>query len=109
MNVRAGHPMLVMLAGIDSGRFHVGGEVFLNCPKILELLVEMAGKQQYGVLQFAQAAVQRTLAEVACHDRGADRDFRDQEYAAQDQPADPTASEPSLDVEGGDAGWRHPS
>jgi hypothetical protein len=47
-----------------------------------------AGQQQDGVFQFAFAAVQRALAEIAGHDRGADRDGRNQEYAAKDKPVD---------------------
>ena len=60
--------------------------------EIFELLIEMAGQQQHGVFQFALAVVQRALAEIADHDRGADRDRGDQQYAADDQPADRTAA-----------------
>ena len=67
-------------------------QVFLDDREILELLVEMARQQQHGVFQFALAVVQRAFAEIAGHDGGADRDRRDQQHAAQDQPADRTAA-----------------
>ena len=91
MNVDTGHPALVVLAGLDSGGLHVGDEVFLDGPKIDQLLIEVARKQQNGVLQLAFAIVQRALAEISDHHGGADGDGHDQERAAKDEPADRVA------------------
>ncbi len=107
MNVLAGHPTPVLFAGVDSGRFHVSDKVFLNRPEILELLVEMTGQQQHGVFQLAFAALQRALAKITGHDRRADRDCRNEEYAAKDQPADRTAANQMSQVEGGGPVYRH--
>ena len=79
MDVRAGHPALVMLGAVDSARSHIRDQVVLNDAEVLELLVEVAGKQQHGVFQFALAVVQRALAEISNHDGGADGDCRDQQ------------------------------
>ncbi len=72
----------------DSDHLDLRDDESLNDRKILELLVKVAGQQQNGVFQFAFAAVQRTLAEIAGHDCGADRDGRNQECAAEDKPVD---------------------
>ena len=92
MDVRAGHATLEVLAGFDIGRFYVGDKVFLDRTEIAELLVEMARQQQHSVFKFALAAAQGTLTEVVGHDGGADRDCRDQQHAANDQPSDRTAA-----------------
>ena len=59
----------------------------------------MAGQQQHRVFQLALAVAKRALAGVVGHDRGADRDRRDQQHAAQDQPADRTAANGVPEVE----------
>ena len=95
----ARHPGLVVLRRGDAVRSHEGDQVVLYDLEILELLIEMAGQQQHGVLQLALAVMQRTFAEIAGHHGGADRDRRDQQHAAQDQPADRAAAERGRDFE----------
>jgi len=107
MEILTGHPTLVILARSDPAGLHIGNEVFLNCPEVVELLIEMAGQQQDGVFQFAFAIAQRTLTEIAGHDGRADHDCRNQECAANDKPADRTAANRSFDVGGGGAVCRH--
>src|ERR1700761_7240794 len=53
---------------------------------IVQLLVEVTGKQGYGIFQLAFAARDRVLAEAANHHRGADRNGADQHDAANDKP-----------------------
>jgi hypothetical protein len=62
-----------------------------NC-SIVQLLVKVMGKQQDGVFQFAFAAFKRVLPEIAYHHHGPDRDDRDQQDAASDNPANWIAS-----------------
>ncbi len=107
VSVRAGHLTPVVFAGIDSGCLHVGDKVSLNRRDVIELPIEVAGQQQYGVFQFAFAVVQRALSEIADHDRRADRDRRNQEYAAKDKPADRTAANGMFEDEGGGPVYRH--
>jgi hypothetical protein len=63
--------------------------------------IEMASQQHHGVLKFALAAVQRALPKSAGHDRRSDRDRRDQDQAAGDQPADRAAPNGGPRVERG--------
>ena len=77
---------------------HEVDQVLLHDLEVLELLVEMAGQQQHGVFQLALAVAQRAFAEIAGHDGGADRDRRDQEDAAEDQPADRAAAKDGRDA-----------
>ena len=100
MDVRAGHSPFEILGAVDPVRAHIRDQVVLNGAEVFELLVEVAGKQQYGVFQFALAVVQRALAEISDHDRGADGDRRDQQPAARDEPANRIVADGSLDVEG---------
>ncbi len=53
---------------------------------VLELLVEVTGKQEDGVLQLALAVEKRALAEFTGHHDGADENRRDQQAAAKRQP-----------------------
>ena len=109
VNVRAGHPALVVLAGFDAGGLHIGGDVLLDGAEVLQLLVEMAGQQQHGVFEFAGAAVQRAFAKIAGHDGGADRDGGDQESTADDEPADRVAADRAREVQQGGRLFRHRS
>src|ERR1700730_10410919 len=84
-------------------------DVFLNGAEVLQLLVEMAGQQQHGVVELACAAVQGALAKILGHDGRADRDGRDQEYAADDQPAYRVAADRTREVERGASFCRHRS
>ncbi|HYU51612.1 MAG TPA: hypothetical protein VEK37_01650 [Gemmatimonadaceae bacterium] len=93
----------------DSDHLDLRDHEFLNDREIFELLIEVAGQQQDGVFQLAFAAVQRTLAEVAGHDCGADRDGRNQEYAAKDKPADRIAAGGMSHAERGGTICRHGS
>ena len=63
-----------------------GDHVFGERVGILELLVEVTGKQEDGVLQLALAVDKRTLAEFTGHHDGADENRRDQQTAAKGQP-----------------------
>ena len=104
MDVVAGHPALVVLDGRDPAGTHERDQVLLHDLEVFELLVEMTGEQQHGVFQLAFAVAQRALAEIAGHDGRADGDGRDQERAAQDQPADRAAAEGGRNPEGAGAG-----
>mgnify|MGYP007010740963 CR=1 FL=1 len=44
VNVWAGHPAHVVLAGIDPSGLHIGNEVVLDDCQILELLIEVLGQ-----------------------------------------------------------------
>ncbi len=107
MDVMAGHPALVVLGRRDPAGTHERDQVLLHDLEVFELLVEMASQQQHGVFQFAFAAAQRALAEIAGHDGRADRDGGDQECAAQDQPADRAAAEGGRNSEGCCTGRNH--
>jgi hypothetical protein len=109
VDVRAGHPAFVMLDRIDPARLHVRDQVFLNGAQVLELLVEVARQQQHRVFQLALGVVERALAEIADHHHGPDRDGRDQQHAAENQPADRIVAHGSFDVEGGGTVCRHRS
>jgi len=93
----------------DPGMPDLRDNVSLNGPEVFELLVEVAGQQQHGVLQLALTAVQRTLAKIAGHDRGADHDCSDQERAANDKPADRAAARRMLEIGRGGTVCRHGS
>ena len=67
------------------------GNVPQDDREILKLLIEVTGEQQHGVFEFALVAVQGAFAEIADHDRRADRDRRDQKYGAGNEPADRSA------------------
>ena len=76
----------------DSGCLDLRDHVALDRHEVLELLVEMTGHQQHGVFELVLGARQSTIAEGAGHDRGADRDCRDQQRAAGHEPADRAAA-----------------
>src|SRR5665213_2381374 len=48
----------------------------------------MMSQQQYGICQFAGAAVQRSLTQIANHDCSSNRNGRDQQSSAKDKPPD---------------------
>jgi len=82
----------------DAGRLHVLDEIVHGNLEVGELLIEMARQQQHGVLQLAFAALQRAIAEIADRHRGADRDRRNQQHAASNQPANRIAAARGLAV-----------
>src|SRR3984885_9027236 len=53
---------------------------------IVQLLVEVTGKQNGCIFQFAFAALDRMIAEITDHHRGAARNGRNQQNAANDEP-----------------------
>ncbi|TMJ86814.1 MAG: hypothetical protein E6G79_05680 [Alphaproteobacteria bacterium] len=75
------------------GELHFRDQIGREDIGIFELLVEVAGEQQYGVFQFAFAVAQRALAELADDERRADGDRRDQKNATKDEPEDRTSPE----------------
>jgi len=77
-----------MFDGSNAAGLHVRDQVFLDGAEILELLIKVAGEQQYGVFQLAFTVVQRSLAETPDHDCGADGDCSDQQQAAENEPPD---------------------
>ncbi len=99
MDFLAGHPTLVIFRGGDPAGSHERDQVLLDDLEILELLIEMAGQQQHGIFQLALAVMQRALAEIAGHHGRADRNRRDQQRAAEDQPADRAAAKDGCDLE----------
>ena len=70
----------------ESGNLQAGDHVRGDGVGILELLVEMTGEQQGGILQLTLAVDQRAFAEFAGHHDGADEDRRNQQTAAKRQP-----------------------
>src|SRR6185437_2343399 len=97
------------IGGSESGKLDLAGNVLFDGGEISDLPVEMARQQQHGVLEFAGAVVQRTFAETINHDRGADRDGRDQKYAAKRKPTDRAAENGSPEANGGGTVCRHRS
>src|SRR3569832_1967434 len=74
--VRSGNPVLMdLLDEIDERYF-----------SIVQLLVEVTRQQNDGVFQFAFAALDRMVAEIADHHRSSDRNGCDQENAANIEP-----------------------
>ncbi len=100
MDVGAGHSAAEAFAAFNSGRLNEGDEILLDRAEIAELLIEMPGQQHDGVFEFALAAVQRAVPELTGHDRGSGRDDRDQEQAANHEPADRPAPGGSPHVDG---------
>ena len=70
----------------DAGNLQPGDHVVGERVGVLELLVEVTGKQEDGILQFALAVEKRALAEFTGHHDGADENRRDQQPAAKGQP-----------------------
>ena len=70
----------------DAGNLQPGDHVVGERVEVLELLVEVTGKQEHGVLQLAFAVEKRALAEFTGHHDGADENRRDQQAAAKGQP-----------------------
>ena len=99
MDVLGGHPAPVILHRRDPAGPHEGDQVLLDHFEVFELLIEVAGQQQYGVFQLTLAVAQRALAEIAGHDGGADGDRGDQQHATHDQPADRVATKDRRDPE----------
>ena len=75
-----------VLLGGGTGNLQPGDHVVGERVRVLELLVEVTGKQEDGVLQLAFAVDKRTLAEFTGHHDGAAENRRDQQAAAKRQP-----------------------
>ena len=93
----------------DAHCAHLRDQVVQRHLQIVELLIEMTGKQKHRVLQFTFAARKRALAEIADRHRGADRDRRDQHDAAGHQPANRIAPAGWLNFECVICFSRHPA
>ncbi|MEH2524687.1 hypothetical protein V1288_002596 [Bradyrhizobium sp. AZCC 2176] len=75
----------ILLRG-EARNLQPGNHVLGDGVGILELLVEVAGEQENGVLQLAFAVEKRPLAEFTGHHDGADENRRHQQAAAKRQP-----------------------
>ncbi len=75
----------VLLRG-DTGNLQPGDHVVGERVGVLELLVEVTGKQEDGILQLAFAVAKRAFAEFSGHHDGAGENRRDQQAAAKGQP-----------------------
>ena len=95
--------------GCHSVGMDLPGNVLQNDGEIFELLIEVTGQQQHRVFQFAFVAAQGPFAKVVDHDRGTDRDGRDQECAAADKPPDRAAGQKCFHIERGGGFCRHGS
>ena len=71
----------------DAGLMYLFDDVDERHLGIVQLLVEVTSQQNDGIFQFAFAALDRMVAEIADHDRGADRNGGNQQNAANNQPA----------------------
>jgi hypothetical protein len=82
------HLLLERVCGIELPRVHVGDDVVVDVLEITELLVEMTGQQQRGVVQIAFGDLKRAFAVLQRQIGRAKRDRHHQRDAAQDQPLD---------------------
>src|SRR4051794_22901736 len=92
MDIAARHPLPKALAAVDLDVPDKTGDVLLDRRHILELLVEMARKQQNRILKFTPGTVQRALAKAVGSDRGDERDRCYEREAAGDKPVDRSAA-----------------
>ena len=83
----------------NSGLLNLADDLVLSLSKVLQLLIEVARQQQYGVFQLVLVGFQRPLAKAADRDRGCECDGRYQQDAADDQPAYRTSDRGTASVE----------
>src|SRR5262249_10333047 len=89
----------------NMGSLDLRDDLALDCHEVFELLIEMAGHQQHGILELVLGSLERAIAERAGHDRRPDRDRRDQKQATDYEPADRAAASGGLHVDGGVCGY----
>ncbi len=64
-----------------------GRDALLDKAKLGELLVEVSGKQHQAAFELVLMGLERPLSEVADREGGHERNGRDQENAADNEPA----------------------
>src|SRR5580704_4412989 len=90
MHVFTRHPARIVLARCDSQRLNPLQYAALHQVYPLKRPVDLFGKYQRRVLEFALAFKQRALAKIVDHYRGADHDRCNKRHAAEDEIADGT-------------------
>ena len=81
-----GHPAREILRRRYAGLTDLRDDVAKRLRGIVQLLVKVTSQQQDCIFQLALAAFDGVITEIGDHHHGTDRDCRDQQNAANDQP-----------------------